>query len=249
VERRDRAVATFLASAPLGEAGTTIDLPEEAAHHARVRRLEVGEAVRLTDGAGMRGAGTIALLTKSRLAVQLTEVERAAPLSPIELLVPVGDRDRMLWLAEKCTELGIARWTPVLFHRSRSVTPRGEGDGFRAKVRARMAAALEQSGGAWLPEVLPERPLGEALAAVGPSRRLLLDAGGEPLRPPAAPEPVALCFGPEGGLEPEEREQILAAGWVAATLGTNTLRFETAGIAAVAVLRAAHPRPMEGSDG
>lgn len=249
VERGDRAIATFLAPAPLGAAGTSLELPEEAAHHARVRRLEVGEAVRLTDGVGGRGEGTIAVLAKSRLTVQLSSVSRVAPLSPIELLVPVGDRDRMLWLAEKCTELGIARWIPVTFHRSRSVSPRGEGEGFRAKVRARMAAALEQSGGAWLPELCAEAPLDEALAAVMARRRFLLDAAGEPLRAPPAPEPVALCFGPEGGLEPAERERILGAGWVAATLAANTLRFETAGIAAVAVLRAAHPRPMEGTDG
>lgn len=252
MERRDRAIATFLAPAPLAAAGATVDLPEEAAHHARVRRLEVGEPVRLTDGAGIRGEGTITALGKSRLSVQVTAASRFAPLTPIELLVPVGDRDRMLWLAEKCTELGISRWIPVTFHRSRSVSPRGEGEGFRAKVRARMAAALEQSGGAWLPEVLPERSLDDALAAVQSPRRLLLDAAGEPLQAPASPEPVALCFGPEGGLEPNERELIVAADWVPATLTANTLRFETAGIAAVAVLRAAHPRPMaqpEGSDG
>ncbi len=252
MERGDRAIATFLTPAPIGAAGASVELPEEAAHHARVRRLAVGDAVRVTDGLGGRGEGTIAVLAKGRLTVQLSGVARAAPLSPIELLVPVGDRDRMLWLAEKCTELGIARWIPVGFHRSRSVSPRGEGEGFRAKVLARMAAALEQSGGAWLPELAPEATLEEALAAVRARRRILLDAAGGPLRAPAEPAPVALCFGPEGGLEPEERERILGAGWVAATLTANTLRFETAGVAAVAVLRAAHPRPLaspEGTDG
>ena len=52
-----------------------------------------------------------------------------------------------------------------------------------------------------------------------------------------AVEPV-LLFGPEGGFASAEIERLTEAGWQRASLGDTTLRFETAGIAAVAVCRA-----------
>jgi 16S rRNA (uracil1498-N3)-methyltransferase len=156
----------------------------------------------------------------------------------VHLLVPVADRDRMLWLAEKCAELAITTWQPVIFARSRSVVPRGEGDAFAAKVRARMVAALEQSGGAWLPEIRRELSLEEAVARVSTRGRYLLDRGAQPLDATEAAEGAAVAFGPEGGIEPEERALLEHLGWRRAALAPTTLRFETAGTAAVAVLRA-----------
>jgi hypothetical protein len=76
--------------------------------------------------------------------------------TPIHFRAPVADRERMLWLAEKATELGVATWQAVRFRRSASVSPRGEGAAFHEKVRARMVSALEQSGGAWLPELMAD---------------------------------------------------------------------------------------------
>jgi 16S rRNA (uracil1498-N3)-methyltransferase len=46
-----------------------------------------------------------------------------------------------------------------------------------------------------------------------------------------------VALGPEGGLEPEERAAFIAAGWRAVSIGANVLRFETAGIAVLALLR------------
>jgi hypothetical protein len=114
----------------------------------------------------------------------------------------------MLWLAEKAAELGVASWRAVLWHRSRSVSPRGEGEAFAAKVRARMAQALAQSEGAWLPVLLPDAAPARA-AADAEGLRLALDAAGLPVGalaggpgdPPAA---VTVAVGPEGGLEPDE---------------------------------------------
>ena len=135
-----------------------VELDEAAAHHAHVKRLAAGDVVRLTSGNGRRALGTLAEVGKRRLSVEINiaAVESVAPPVPVALLAPVGDRDRMLMLAEKCVELGLSAWRPVVYHRSRSVSPRGEGEAFREKLRLRMVAALEQSGGAWLPDISPE---------------------------------------------------------------------------------------------
>jgi 16S rRNA (uracil1498-N3)-methyltransferase len=238
VERADRAaVGTFHAP---GVWGTHAELDEAAAHHASVKRLAVGDAVFLTSGDGRRAPGRIAALAKRALTVALDgPVEQVPPLPRVELWAPVGDRDRMLLLAEKAVELGASVWRPIVYRRSRSVSPRGEGDAFREKVRLRMVSALEQSGSAWLPTIERERALDAALAASGGVHGILLDADGPSL---AALDggmraPLAIALGPEGGLDADERAVFVGAGWRPASLGANVLRFETAGIAALAVVR------------
>src|SRR5690606_26704830 len=158
---------------------------------------------------------------------------------PVHLLLPVADRDRMLWLAEKAAELGVTSWRPVLWHRSRSVSPRGEGMTFQGKVRARMISALKQSGGAWLPELHPEATVPHALAAAPDGERIALDGAGEAATTISIRAPVVIALGPEGGIEPDELEQLAAAGFRLASLGPTTLRFETAGVVALGVARAA----------
>jgi 16S rRNA (uracil1498-N3)-methyltransferase len=238
VERGDRPpVATFYMP-DLSPGPEEVSLGESAAHHAGVRRLSVGTEVRLTNGAGVVGLGTIRRLTKREIVAEVRAVEHIPRLSPLELLAPVADRDRMLWLAEKCAELGVSIWQPVIFARSRSVVPRGEGEAFAAKVRARMVGSLEQSGGAWLPEVRRELPLERALGSVTARARYVLDSSGGRIEAAEAADGAAVIFGPEGGIEPDEHALLRASGWKRVALAPTTLRFETAGIAAVAILRA-----------
>jgi 16S rRNA (uracil1498-N3)-methyltransferase len=68
---------------------------------------------------------------------------------------------------------------------------------------------------------------------------LLLDADGEWIRDVVhqLDLPVRIALGPEGGLEESERTQFIQAGWRTVSLGANVLRFETAGIAALAIVR------------
>ena len=233
------AVATFYAP---GEWPERIALGEGAAHHASVKRLAAGDPVRLTSGDGRRVHGTIALLAKRRLEVECdhASLELVAAPPHVALWAPIGDRDRMLVLAEKAVELGASAWRSVAYRRSRSVTPRGEGDAFREKLHLRMIAALEQSGGAWLPVIEPESDASSALATGVTGHSILLDAIGAPIAEVLgeAHAPVVLACGPEGGLEPAEREAFDHNGWRAASLGPNVLRFETAGIAGLALARA-----------
>ncbi|HYD51472.1 MAG TPA: RsmE family RNA methyltransferase [Gemmatimonadaceae bacterium] len=242
MERGDRAaLATFHAPGFEAAAGP-VSLPEDAAHHARVRRLANGDRVRLSDGAGLVAEGAIARIAKTSLEVAIdpSTVARVPSPAPVHLLVPIGDRDRMLWLAEKAAELALTSWTAVRWSRSRSVSPRGEGPAFADKVRKRMIAALEQSHGAWLPEIGAELEPADAVARFAGLPRVLLDASGEamPLVVGGAGT-VAIALGPEGGLTPEERGALREAGWRAAALSPTVLRFETAALAALAVARAA----------
>ena len=232
-------VATFYAPGPWPD---RVVLSEGASHHASVKRLAIGDSVRLTSGDGRRVHGVIAVLARERLEVDCDHatLETVAALPHVVLWAPVGDRERMLLLAEKAVELGASSWRSIVFRRSRSVAPRGEGPAFLEKLRARMTAALEQSGGAWLPTIEPESSSLDAIGSGIRGHAILLESFGAPIVDVLAEahEPVALACGPEGGFEPVERDAFAGAGWRAASLGPNVLRFETAGIAGLTLARA-----------
>jgi 16S rRNA (uracil1498-N3)-methyltransferase len=235
VECTDRApVATFFAAAPL-TIGSTITLGDDAAHHIRVARVGVGECVGLRDGAGGAAVGTLVKVSKSTAVVDIDQVSHIARPSPIHLLAPVADRERMLWLAEKATELGVTSWRPVVWRRSKSVSPRGEGPTFQAKVRARMTSALIQSGGGWLPDLFPEATIERAISATPPGTRVILTKEGDGIAGVSMTSPVTIALGPEGGMEDPERAAFVDAGFLPVSLADGTLRFETAGVAAVAI--------------
>ena len=247
-DTRTSGIATFFCDAPL-EVGRGVELGESEAHHARVRRIELGARVRLLDGVGTVAAGALARLTKGGATVEVAEVVQVAPLPPVHLLAPISDRDRMLWLAEKVTELGLTSWRAVMWRRSRGVAPRGEGESFRTKLRARMISALTQSGGAWLPALLPDTSADDVVDTAGPGSHLLLDAAGEPMLSVSLSAPLTIAVGPEGGLDDDERERLLRADWIPVSLGNATLRFETAGTAALAIARAAFAANVESARG
>jgi 16S rRNA (uracil1498-N3)-methyltransferase len=238
VERTDRTpVATFFASDPL-IAGGTVTLSEEAAHHMRVARVAVGECIALRDGAGKAAIGTVVKVSRASALIDVSETSELSRPAAIHLLAPVADRERMLWLAEKATELGLTSWRPVVWRRSKSVSPRGEGPMFQTKVHARMTSALIQSGAGWLPEIFPESTIERAVAAAPLGTRVLLAKDGEPIIRVPMKAPVTIALGPEGGMEPGERDVFIGAAFLPVKLSDTTLRFETAGVAALAIAAA-----------
>lgn len=230
---------TFMTNEHFAE-GSVCSLGEDAARHLKVLRLAVGAIVGLRDGAGLAGRAKVVKLAKGKAHVEVLNAGMQPQLPDVHLLVPVADRERLLWLAEKASEFGLTSWRPVLWRRSRSVAPRGEGPAFQAKVRARMMSALAQSHGAWLPQIFPEANLERALLAAPPGDRIVLDGEGEPLVGRASialVPPVVIALGPEGGLEPDELDALKSAGFRSASMGSTILRFETAGVAALAMAR------------
>jgi 16S rRNA (uracil1498-N3)-methyltransferase len=239
VERSGQSVvANFFCPEPFLP-GAHLSLSEEAAQHARALRMFPGERAGLRDGVGGAARGTIARLTKRSLIIDIDEVWDIPRPPEVHMLVPVGDRDRMLLLAEKATELAATSWRPVIWRRSKSVTGRGEGPTFIGRIRARMIAALTQSGGGWLPEIHPSASVSRAVAAAPPGARVILDASArETMLSLGVGCPLAIALGPEGGLEDDERQEMTDAGFTPVRLAPTILRFETAAIAALAIARA-----------
>ncbi|MCC7053649.1 MAG: RsmE family RNA methyltransferase [Gemmatimonadaceae bacterium] len=203
-----------------------------------MRRLAVGAPVTVRDGAGTAASGTLVRMSKQHLELSIERPHCPPPLAPVHLLVPVADKERMLLLAEKATELGVTTWRPVLWRRSRSVAGRGEGPMFAQKVEARMIGALLQSEGAWLPQRFTESNAERAIAALpAEGTRLLLDPTGVPLAGVPLAGPVTIAVGPEGGFEVDEVERLVATGFQRVALAGGILRMETAAIVALGVVR------------
>ena len=231
-------VAHFFSGEPLLAPGALI-LGEDAAHHARVRRLDVGAPVTVRDGGGTAASGTLVRMARKHLELEIERPHCPPPLPMVHLLVPVADKERMLLLAEKATELGVSTWRPVLWRRSRSVAGRGEGPMFAQKVEARMIGALLQSEGAWLPQRFTESNAERAIAALpAEGTRLLLDPDGDPIGAVPLSAPVTIAVGPEGGFEADESDRLLSAGFQRVSIAGGILRMETAAIVALGIVRA-----------
>lgn len=214
-----------------------VALDDDELHHLRVRRAHAGDNVIAYDGAGTVARGVLEADDR-RFEVQVHAVESVPRPGPLVAAVAAGDRDRYLRLVEQCTELGVTRLVPLVTARVHSVDSRIR-DTALEKARRRAREACKQSGNPWATEVEAFVPL-EALATrTDASRWFLADPGGGPL--PAALEPsdgVAVLIGPEGGLTADEvawaSEHLGAQSF---RLGPHILRFETAAVAALALLQ------------
>ncbi len=216
--------------------GEVVTLAGDEGRHARVRRLAVGEAVALFDGAGHSCVGEVTRIARDGIAVCITAVR--APNdgeSPLDLTLAVGllKADKLDWVIEKATELGVARVQP--FASAHTLAQPSAGRQARWQQIARSAA--KQSGRSVVPTVAPPRDLADVLKTT--ATRLLLAEHGEtvPLATIDAPAttPLLLVVGAEGGFTTTELDAARAAGVHLITLGPRILRAETAAIAACAL--------------
>ena len=133
---------------------------------------------------------------------------------------------------EKATELGVAAVRFVASERA----VRGVDGKALARLGRVAAAALEQCGGARLPELSGPHALGELPDLLAGTAAWCLDPEAATPLEDRATAPVAVLVGPEGGWTPAELAAIRAAGARAATFGGRVLRVETAAVVAAALL-------------
>lgn len=240
-----------------------VELNDEESRHARgSRRLQPGDRIRLFDGAGTVATGRIVPPTAdsssesrprratpsgrravpTRIRVEVESIERVAPPSfPLTLLVAAPKGERLDWMIEKCTELGVAGIRLAEFDRS-IVHLRDEQT---ARLGRLAREACKQCGRAWLPTIRAVGPFETALAAEAersPPPALAIahpatEAIGvaEWIKVTRTQRPAAcIVIGPEGGFTDREHRAAMQRGARAVRLGPHILRVETAAIAAAA---------------
>ncbi|GAO40296.1 ribosomal RNA small subunit methyltransferase E [Sphingomonas changbaiensis NBRC 104936] len=204
-----------------------------------VMRVKIGAVVKLFDDRTGEWLGEVAAAAKRDLIVRIVARLREREGVPdLWLCAAPIKRGRIDWVAEKASELGVARLVPVATRRA--VVDKLNYD----RLRAHMIEAAEQCERTALPELAELVPL-DALLRDWPAERALFFAdeeGGTPMLEALRDRtgPAAILIGPEGGFDPAEREAIRACpAAVAVSLGPRILRAETAALAAVSIWMAA----------
>lgn len=216
-----------------------------ANHITRVLRLRVGDSLSLFDGRGGEYEARIDEFRKDAVHVSVSEqrsIERESPLS-ITLAQGISRGERMDWVVQKATELGVARIVPVLTERCVVRLDARQSESKLRHWRAIVVAACEQCGRNRLPEVAEPMTLHAFLrekTAAPTSLRLLLSPTGERRVQDltvSSTGSVTVLIGPEGGLAEDEQAAAVAAGFQGVRLGPRVLRTETAAIAALAAIQ------------
>ena len=236
----------FYCAEPL-TTGQTLTLPAGSARHVQVLRLQPGDSIILFSGRlGGEFEATILHMGRSEVQVQVGNhhaVERE-PRQCVHLAVGMPANDRMDWLVEKATELGVASIQPLMTERSVLRLKAERAEKKVAHWHSVAIASSEQCGGNRVPTVHPVRTLTawlQSMAGQNDSTRLLLSLrdGCLPLHQrldnPLA-QAVTFLSGPEGGLSAQEELAAVQAGFAAVTLGPRILRAETAALAALSAL-------------
>ena len=224
--------------------GLSLSLPAGAARHVQVLRLQPGDVIRLFNGEGGEFDATVTRMGRSDVDVEVGAhhaVEREAARA-VHLLAGITANERMDWLVEKATELGVASITPLVAERSVLKLKGERAEKKLAHWQGVAVAAAEQCGRNRVPTVHPAVTLTEWVKKAPPGERWVLSlsedtqslAQMQGQAAGLAMTPVTVLSGPEGGLSPTEEAAALAAGFAPVTLGPRVLRAETAPLAVLA---------------
>jgi 16S rRNA (uracil1498-N3)-methyltransferase len=233
----------FYSPPPLPLSGT-LDLPPDAAHHAsRVLRLRVGDAVEIFDGIGNECRGLIADLSGKRVTVTgiaATANKRESPLHVV-LAQALSGSEKMDWIIQKSTELGVTEIQPLATERSVAKLFAERAHKRLEHWRQIAISSCEQCGRNVLPVI--HAPLDimawlQQTESISDAKYILLPEGTASLHDQAKPRGKAvLLIGAEGGFSQAESAAALHCGYVQIRLGARVMRTETAAIAGLAVLQ------------
>jgi len=219
------------------QTGHTLALDGESARHVQVLRLQPGMQLVLFNGEG--GSYLTQILHMGRQQVDVTVLsftpDVLTPECRTQLVVGMPANERMDWLVEKATELGVSRITPLMTQRT---VLKLQGD--RAIKRQQhwlgiAQSACAQSGRNRLPQIDVPAPWAQWWSQHDRASHdhhilLSLHSNAKHWRDWWSSPPTSLCVlsGPEGGFSEEEEGLAMRQGFMPVSLGSNTLRAETA---------------------
>ena len=237
----------FFVSDLLAGVGEIVSLA--SLHHqlTRVLRVQPGTQLILLDNQGSERLVEVISVEKRDTTARVLELRpaRSEPGIGVTLYQCALKADKLEWVWQKATELGVTTLVPVLSNRT-VVRPLGALRSKQARWETIVREAAEQSGRGRMPVMASASSFTDALANApglrlvaweeGASNPSLIHALTQASLPVSA---VSLLIGPEGGLEADEVALAEQAGWQAVSLGPRILRAESAALAAVTLVMGA----------
>ena len=210
---------------------STLTLPESDSQHAvRVLRMRPGDELQAVDGRGRLYRCRLVDAHSKHAAVEILEVVESPLPWPQRIAVavaPTKNLDRMEWLTEKLTEIGVNAIIPMLCERSERRVLKTE------RLHKIAVSAMKQSLKAFCPEIHELTPLSEVASMMPGAQRFVGYCSPEVERRDMAREcqprrDTLIFIGPEGDFTPAEINLLLSSGVMPVTFGDNRLRTETA---------------------
>lgn len=218
-------------------------------HITRVMRMKQGDPLYVVFGSGEAGIGIIEGIHDASVEIRIAQWEEKSKELPVYVTIASGlpKGDKWEWIIQKGTELGASQFVP--FIAARSVVKWEEKKAPRKLERWKKIAkeAAEQSHRQKLPEISQPFSFKQLLAlgdkfdhraaAYEEAAKNGEKSGLAHMLSSAEPDSrILLVFGPEGGFEEEETEQLQAHGFDLVGLGPRILRTETAPLYALSAV-------------
>ena len=225
----------------LSEQSTLLSLSEESTRHClQVLRMREGQMIEITNGRGLSATGNLLVSGKKSAQVQcISFSHHQRPAVQLTLcLSPLKNPQRLEWLLEKATEIGIAAFQPIICQRTEQLKIR------RERLEAILISALLQSRQYFLPELLEPISFTQLMELPALSSQWIAHCGdGQklPLAGCQATDKARILIGPEGDFTTEEINAAMSKGYRAVSLGQTRLRTETAGLVAVTLIVHSNP--------
>lgn len=226
-------------------AGKRVQLPEQASEHvARVLRLDVGSPVTLFNGDGNEYTAELVSVAKRTVSAMVQQQHAVNNESPLQLTLAqaVVRSEKMDWILQKATELGVAQIVPIITERTEVRLDEHRIERRTVHWRAVIASACEQCGRTRLPEICAPLRLPMWTGSLSDNAALhlaLLPQGEIRLREVAGNiQAATIVIGPEGGLSSSDIAILRASNFRGLHLGPRILRTETAGLAILSALNA-----------
>lgn len=214
---------------------TTLTLPESDSQHCvRVLRMQSGDEIEVIDGKGHRFTCHLDNAHPKHATVEIVAKQDIPLCWPQHITVavaPTKHLDRMEWLVEKLTEVGVNRFVPLRCRRSERKEIKTE------RLEKIAVSAMKQSLKTVLPEIMPMTPIEQVISGYADAQRFIAYCDKTVPRHLLAKmyqpfKDAIIMIGPEGDFAPEEISAALDAGWCPVSLGNNRLRTETAAFVA-----------------
>jgi 16S rRNA (uracil1498-N3)-methyltransferase len=238
-------MARFYVPQPHVEKGMLRVEGTEVRHIRKVLRLKAGDPITIFDGSAKEYEGSIVELGPSFVLIQVQNAYSSQRDSPLEITLAQSllKGEKMDYLIQKATELGIKEFVPFFSSRSVPLLEKSRRLERHRRWEKITIEASKQCGRGILPEVKPLQDYSEMLriAPADALRFILWEKEGVTLKRilkrSVEKKKIFFIVGPEGGLSDEEVEESRMMGFIPVTLGKRIVRAETASLCLISILQ------------